>query len=201
MTIKKLLFIFVCTLAASTSHATVIDFETAATDVFTSAQTHQGFDWAFTAAGWFVGPHDTAFCPDCTSNGTSNLVAAGDRGEGTAQVVMTESGGGAFDIFSLDGATANVNEINQLLIEGTLMGGGSVSTYLDIDGVFDSYAIAGFTNLVSVTFSSVNSGGYNLGGFSIDNIDLTGSVPEPGILALLSMGLLSLGLTRRRTKK
>lgn len=200
MTIKKLLFIFVCTLAASTSHATLIDFETATTDIFTTVQTHQGFDWDFTAAGWFVGPQDTAYCPDCTSNGTSKLVAAGDSGD-TSRVIMTESGGGAFDIFSLDGATANVNEINQLLIEGTLMGGGLVSALLDIDGTFDSYAIAGFTNLVSVSFSSYNSGSYNFGGFSIDNINLTGSVPEPGILSLLSMGLLSLGLTRRRTKK
>ncbi|MCH8895261.1 MAG: PEP-CTERM sorting domain-containing protein [Proteobacteria bacterium] len=197
---KKLSLAMLCMFFASASQATIIDFESVTTDEFTVTIVAEGYDWVFSAGGWFIGPHDTAFCADCTSNGTSNLVAAG--GLTNANVIMTRSGGAAFDIFSLDAATANSTEVgNELLIEGIFSGGGTISATFGIDGTFDFYALTGFVDLVSVTFSSVLLGSYNFGGFSIDNLnDSPTTVPEPGTLALLGIGLFGMGWARRRKK-
>jgi hypothetical protein len=184
---------------AAPSQAALVDFSTQATDLFSDPQTHQGFVWDFSAGGWFVGPHDTAFCPSCTSNGTSNLVAAGDRGA-TARVVMNPDGGGSFDLFTLDAATANTTEANILDIVGTFSGGGTASASLSIDGSFNGYSLSGFVGLSSVEFSSRNSGAYNFGGFSIDNLSTTApaGVPEPSALLLLAGGLAALYASRRK---
>ena len=201
----KLLAIASLSCLSLAAHAVVIDFETVASDQFSGSQDVEGFNWLFSASGWFIGPHTSAFCPDCTSNGTSNLVAAGDRAGGasdTADVVMTALGGGVFDLFGLDAATANSTEVNRLGVLGVLSGGGSVFEWLDIDGTFDSYVLSGFTGLVSVAFYSEKSGDYNFGGFSIDNLHLDPiSVPEPGTIALFGVGLLGLGAMRRRRRK
>ena len=197
--IRAAMLATVLVLGASVAQADIIYFETQGTDLFSTSQTHQGFDWLFSASGWFVGPHDTASCSNCTSNGTSNLVAAGDR-VGTANVLMTVNGGGTFGIFALDAATASTLETNQLRVFGTFSGGGDITQILNIDGTFGPYVLAGFVGLDSVLFSSVNSGVYNLGGFSIDNISTEPTVPEPATLLLLGGGLLAVGVRRYRRR-
>ncbi|MBU3004269.1 hypothetical protein [Paraglaciecola arctica] len=184
---------------SGSANATIIDFESVTSDNFNGMIVADGFDWNFSASGWWIGPADLAFHPDGTSNGTSNLVAAGDSNTGTASVTMTQVGGGVFSIFGLDAATANINEINGLTINGMLDGGGTIFTTVDIDQSFDFYSIIGFTNLVSVTFSSLNSASYNVGGFSIDNIvlDQINDIPAPFTLSLLAFGLTALGASRR----
>lgn len=202
MNIKGTLLGIGLAIFASAGHAAVVDFESVATDQFSDSITADGFDWDFSASGWFIGPHDSAFHPDGTSNGTSNLVAAGDRNQDTARVTMTMVGGGTFSIGSLDAATANLTETNRLGITGFLLGGGSITTYLGIDGSFDSYLLAGFVNLTSALFFSENSGDYNFGGFSIDNINSdVSAIPVPASLPLFLVAIGGLGVASRRRKK
>lgn len=201
MTPKQTAVLFSLMLGSGLVNAAVIDFESVATDQFGDPINADGFNWDFSASGWFIGPGTSAFHPNGTSNGTSKLVAAGDRDFATARVTMTQNGGGAFSLFGLDAATANMNEINSLSISGMFSGGGSISTMINgIDGTFDSYLLAGFVDLMSVTFSSVNSGSYNDGGFSLDNLrlDPINSVPEPTSLVLLGLGLAGFGLSRKK---
>jgi hypothetical protein len=71
---------------------------------------------------------------------------------------------------------------------------------LSIDGSFDGYSLSGFVGLSSVEFSSRNSGAYNFGGFSIDNLSTTAPAggPEPSALLLLAGGLAALYASRRK---
>jgi hypothetical protein len=59
----------------------------------------------------------------------------------------------------------------------------------------------GFTVDVTEAFSQISIGGSE-DRFGMDNVLFTtiGEVPEPGMLALLGLGLLGLGVARRRTK-
>ncbi len=185
-------------LAAGATQAAVVDFESVTSDQFAGVINADGYQWTFSAAGWFIGPATVAFCPSCTTNGTSRLVAAGDRGD-TARVTMTDLGGAAFDLASFDAATANSTETNIIDVLGTYAAGGTVSASFAIDGSFDGYSLSGFTGLSSVVFSSRISGSYNFGGFSIDNLSSTGTaVSAPGSLALSGLALLALGGVARR---
>ena len=199
MNIKKVVFsVAALVLSCGSANAAIIDFESVVTDNFDNVIVADGYTWDFKAAGWWIGPADIANHPDGTSNGTSNLVAAGDN-NGNASVTMTQVGNAAFDISGLDAATANILEFNGLTITGLFDMGGSISTTIDIDATFDGYVLAGFTNLASVTFSSVNSAPYNDGGFSIDNIivDEAVGVSAPYTLSLIVLGLIGFGTSRR----
>lgn len=186
-------------IGALPAHAAVVDFESVTTDQFASVINADGFQWSFSASGWFIGTGASAFCPDCTTNGTSRLVAAGDSAS-TARVTMTDLGSASFDLASFDAATANSTDTNIIDIVGTLAAGGTVTASVSVDGTFDSYTLSGFTGLSSVVFSSRNSGSYNFGGFSLDNLSSTAAtVAAPGSLALAGLALLAAaGVARRK---
>lgn len=73
------------------------------------------------------------------------------------------------------------------------------------DSITDTFALASGTRYVDVMFSFVRPSGFSTDAFA-DNISLvlrqtdggTSTVPEPGTLALLGLGLLGLGVSRRR---
>jgi hypothetical protein len=159
----------------------------------------------YTFAGHFLFTTAGAGC----SEGGCNTIS-GESGQisdffkkGAPVMTLTQSNGGAFSLSSLDAAVAYLNlsssfNATSLTIVGTLLGGGTVSQGIGLDlgastMVFDS----NWSNLISIEF--VASGSLNdTNAFVVDNIVLSPvSVPEPGTLALLGLGLVGMGMRRR----
>jgi hypothetical protein len=82
-----------------------------------------------------------------------------------------------------------------LLGSAVFSGGGFDFDHTDIFSVTSTNGISRF-----VLDSSGYGGGQVSGNTSVDNFSVTTSVPEPGTLALLGIGLLGMGAARRRMK-
>ena len=127
-------------------------------------------------------------------------------GAGTPVMTLAESGGNAFSLVSLDAAIAYLNisslyNADSLTVVGTLFGGGTVSQTMGLGlGAGTMSFDSSWGNLLSIEFAAGGSGnGSNA--FVTDNIVLgAATVPEPGTLALLGIGLLGMGAARRRKK-
>ena len=187
--------------AATSTQATVVDFESVPGIQFASEIDADGFSFDFNADGWFIGDPSLAVCLSCADNGTNILGAAGDRDGIPARVEVTQIGGAAFDIVGFDAATLNTRAFNTLGYTADLLGGGTAIGSFDIDGVFETFAL-GLQDVLSITFFSGSSGSYNTEGFALDNIDTNriSVVPVPASLPLLLAGLGGLGLASRRRK-
>ena len=122
--------------------------------------------------------------------------------EAEPQVIsLTRDGGGAFDFLSFDAATLFVGAISSGAVEivGYLDGGGTVETMIETTADWMTFEL-GWSGLVQVDFTSLfdieTEEGEDPG---IDNLVMYVSVPEPGTLALLGLGLL--GMAARRQLK
>ena len=134
--------------------------------------------WANNGTDWFI--HDTA-----------------------NPLTLFRNDAQAFALNSIDATFWNVGNngtatSNDIVVTGAIFGGGIVTTTLTIDDnasfqtfMFDS----SWSNLAGVSFQNTNSAmGY-------DNITVNQaveSVPEPGAIAILGLGLLGLAGLRRR---
>lgn len=195
----------VCLIASigASAHAASIDFESVSPTQFGDPILNaDGFDWDFTASGWFIGDPSAAFYPNGVTNGTNILVASGSS---SPSVTMMKTGGGAFDVASLWATGSSSLGGGTIRLLGSLMGGGSVTTTLTVGTSFSQYFLSGFNNLMSLSFTSGSGGGYQAAGagFALDDFDLVGKpspVPVPAALPLMLVGIGSFAFIRRRRK-
>lgn len=208
--LKSVLGAIFALMLVSGAHASTVTFESVSPLDGSPIINAEGFTWDFSsgggfpfaANGWFIGDPNEGFYPDGTVNGTNILMASGDENlPAGAHVIMSVTGGGVFDLTQLDAASSNLQMTNSLYIIGSLFGGGTVTTTLDLIGSFQTYVLSGFANLLSVKFHSLGSGPYNEAGFALDNLDTTiSAVPLPASLPLLLAGIAGLGVLARRKR-
>jgi hypothetical protein len=141
-------------------------------------------------------------------NGTTYLVTQGN--DPLSRVTFSQVSGAPFALTSIDYAEwQQLATARQITVTGNLAGGGTVSTLLPLDFVFDGPGgqpdfqnfvfDPSWTNLLSVSLTGSAATFGNLNYFAVDNITVdTAAVPEPGTLTLLSLGSAYLISRRRR---
>ncbi|MBA3726602.1 MAG: PEP-CTERM sorting domain-containing protein [Armatimonadetes bacterium] len=110
-------------------------------------------------------------------------------------LMMTEIGGGPFDVFSIDMADVFLQGSGMLVtftgIHSDLSVDVNVIALTD-GSTLDTYALTNMTNLISLEIVDGDLSGNDV---QIDNLVV---VPEPGTLAVLTMGVVALALRRRK---
>jgi hypothetical protein len=113
-------------------------------------------------------------------------------------ITLTRNGGGTFAISSIDFSELNGPGVAFVNIVGTLLGGGTISQLIELDGVFglETFFFGGsWTNLVSISWTQDSPF------HQFDNIQLSevsAPVPVPAAGLLLLGGLATLVAARRR---
>ena len=118
-----------------------------------------------------------------------------NSGNGTTELV--KDSGGTFDLFSIDLTEVDINRLGPTSVDftGHLFGGGTITQSIGLDGVFgfETLFFSGFENLTSVTW--VQSPQFH----QFDNIRIdVAAVSEPSVLALLGLGLVGVGFSRKK---
>jgi len=181
-------------LSSLNAQATTIDFESLA--VADSAVHSQGA--SYTEDGYTL--VDNASSPDLQTLGTLHtyytqstaLVKTTSYQQSTT---LTNNAGSTFDLLSLELAEWGGLPPTQVKIVGFFAAGGSISQLLTLDQLygFQSFAVTGFTNLLSLTITQTTGKLYQL-----DNIKVVSAVPEVGTTLMLLSGLGLIGMVSRR---
>ena len=178
-----------------------------------------GFTFAPASGTIAVAFNGSNCSPTCAANGTTALAVGAPNlnPPSFAPVTMTTAIYASFRLTGLDYAelsesAATNYSASTIVMTGALLGGGTVSQTLTINGLNDGPggandfqsavldAFWGASELVSLQFSGFIGNSPNKA-FQLDNIALdvtrVGNVPEPGSLALAGLALAGLWQTRR----
>jgi hypothetical protein len=204
-------------LAALLVIAGVAPADAAVVDFSNIAPTNQQFNFGLSSGGFdFIhGPDSDTFLHLHAGrdtfwpwNGTSILLPHGD-------VIMTRTGGGLFDVCTVDLAGWPYNVENPIHAVGTKADSSTVTQVFTLDGFadgsggladFETFVFnSSFTGLVSLRFLVNGTGKGNVQGlFGIDNIcvDECGGrvVPEPASLITWTLGIGLAFVVRRRKR-
>jgi hypothetical protein len=177
----------------------------------------QPFAGDLTAGGFFFdmagnpGGYQLANNSANINNGTVYAVIQGDP---LSQTTISQVGGAAFGLISLDYAKWQGPTIAAatITVTGNQVGGGTVSQVLSPVGdftsggggtdfqTFNSFG-PGWGNLTSVVLMGTGASTGSLNYFAIDNIITAAAVPEPGTLTLLGLGFAYLVRRRHRNRR
>ena len=173
-------------------HAVIIDFQSL--EHVDDLQINHGI--TYTEDGFTVGT------TPLYTNGTLNSAYRGSTAmfyglQGT-DASLTASGGGAFDLTSIDLAEVDPGMATVKFI-GHLLSGGTVNQSFTLDGIFttgsgfETFVFNGFNNITSLVWSNNNPF------HQFDNI-VVSSVPVPAAIWLFGSGLLGLFAVSRRRR-
>jgi len=178
-------------LLATIARASTVDFNNfSPIDSGLTVASYQGL--TFTPNAGFMG----VWIDNPNGNGTPSLVYDG-FGSGGAGVTMTKTGGGAFDLGSLDMTISWYDNLSSDTVNlvANLLGGGQTTETLSLIQGLQTYNL-NLQNVTSVAISEVAS---NSGYWLMDNVNYNSSVtPEPGSLLLLGTGLAGIAVAIRR---
>ncbi len=176
-------------------------------DLQSGTITTQGFD--FTSASFHIINDPGACAGGCVDDGSQYLAVVAPLLD--SPVTVTSAGGGLFSVTGLDGAKlfltpgglGGAPNADTLDLLGNLAGGGTVSTSLTLgtEGSFETFSLAGFSNLTSLVISGTG-GGSNDASWAVDNL-VALAVPEPSGLGLMSgaaLGFAALYILSRRRR-
>ncbi|MDR7334378.1 PEP-CTERM sorting domain-containing protein [Roseateles asaccharophilus] len=201
----------------------VVDFSNYASTGVHATVSSGGFDFSPAGGSLAVAFNGSSCSPTCAANGTTAL-AVGRPGlvpATVAPVTMSTAIYASFRLTGLDYAELSLNatddwSASSLLLTGTLLGGGTISQLLAIDGANDGPggdadfqaavldAIWGSSDLVSLQFTGF-IGADSPHAFQLDNIGLdvsrVGRLPEPASLVLVGLALAAASQTRRLRRR
>ncbi len=197
---KKIICLFAFIFTGYTN-AGLIDFEDlpSYTNYNNSSVFSGGFEIAHSGSFAIIWDNSGQGGTDFSGNGTTRLTSLNDS-------AITISNGSVFDLTQFSGGESWIQQphtwATSISVTGFFSGGGSTSQVFDLDlfkdpvnGMETFFLNNNFVNLTSVSFSG-------LGGnpeFSIDNILVSSAtIPEPISIALLGLGLVGIGFSRRK---
>lgn len=201
----------------------VVDFSNYANTGVHATVNSGGFSFAPASGTIAVAANGANCAPTCAANGTTALAVGAPNlnPPSFAPVTMTTAIFASFRLTGLDYAelsesAATNYSASTILMTGSLLGGGTVSQTLTVDGInngpggtndFQSAVLDAFwgtSELISLQFSGFIGNSPNEA-FQLDNIALdvtrVGNVPEPGSLALAGLALAGLWQVRRMRRR
>jgi hypothetical protein len=207
--------------AAATASPLLVDFSNYPNTGVHATVSSGGFNFNAALGTIAVAANGSNCVPTCAANGTTALAIGSPNlnPPSTAPITMSTALFGSFRLTGLDFAelseSAATNfSASTIQMVGFLLGGGTVSQILAIDGLNDGPggandfqtavldAVWGTSELVSLQFSGFIGAAANKA-FQLDNIalDVTRTVPEPGTLSLMGLFLIAGWKTRQRSRR